>query len=60
MENEVSQLVHTMNQLLVKGDWTTAWNMQGEISRVFNSLPRGSEERNKITEVWEKMMNKWH
>ena len=60
MENEVFQLVHKMNQLLVKNDATAAWNMQGEISRIWKSLPPHSEGRTKISEVWEKMMNRWH
>jgi hypothetical protein len=60
MENEASQLVIKMNELLEKNDEETAWNMQGEIQRVRSSLPLYSEEREKITEVWEKMMFKWH
>ena len=60
MENEASQLVVKMNELLEKNDAETAWNMQGEITRVCNSLPLYSEEREKITELFKKMMFKWH
>ena len=59
MENEVSQLVDKLNELIDNDDADTAWNIQDEISRVWKSLPPYSEGRKKLAEVWEKMMNKW-
>ena len=60
MENEASQLVDKLNELLANDDTETAWDIQDEISRVWNSLPPYSEGRKKLAEVWQKMMNKWH
>ena len=60
MENEVSQLIDKLSELIDNDDADTAWNIQDEISRVWNSFPPHSEEREKISEVWKKMMNKWH
>ena len=60
MENEVSQLIDKMKELLEKDDSGTAWYMEMEIKRVRNSLPPRSAEREKIDELWEKMMFKWH
>jgi hypothetical protein len=60
MENEASQLVDKLNQLLEDDDADTAWELDTEIVRVWNSLPPKSEGREKIAEVWKKMMKKWH
>jgi len=60
MENEASQLVDKLNELLEKNDSETAWYLQKEMQRVWNSLSPYSEGREKLAEVWEKMMIKWH
>jgi hypothetical protein len=60
MENEASQLIDKMNKLLANDDAETAWNIQSEIIRVRNSLPLYSVEREKIDEIWGKMMSQWH
>jgi hypothetical protein len=60
MENEASQMIDKMNELLEKDDAGTAWHMEMEIKRVRNSLPPRSADREKIDELWEKMMFKWH
>jgi hypothetical protein len=60
MENEASQLIDKMNKLLANDDAETAWNIQSEIIRVRNSLPLYSVEREKIDEIWGKMMMQWH
>jgi hypothetical protein len=60
MENEASQLVDKLNELLEKNDSETAWYLQKEMQRVWNSLPPYSEGREKLSAVWEKMMIKWH
>jgi hypothetical protein len=60
MENEASQLIDKMNKLLVNDDAETAWNIESEIIRVRDSLPLYSVEREKIDEIWGKMMVQWH
>lgn len=60
MENEASQLVDKLNQLLEDGDSETIWDLDAEVVRVWNSLPPHSEGREKISEVWKKIMKKWH
>jgi hypothetical protein len=60
MENEAYKVIDKMNELLEKNDAGTAWDIQSEILRVRNSLPPHSAEREKIDELWRKMMIKWH
>jgi hypothetical protein len=60
MENEASQLIDKMNKLLANDDAETAWNIESEIIRVRNSLQLYSVEREKIDEIWGKMMSQWH
>jgi hypothetical protein len=60
MENEASQLIDNMNKLLANDDAETAWNIESEIIRVRNSLQLYSVEREKIDEIWGKMMSQWH
>jgi hypothetical protein len=60
MENEAYKVIDKMNELLEKDDAGTAWDIQSEILRVRNSLPPHSAEREKIDELWRKMMIKWH
>lgn len=55
-----SQIIDKMKELLEKDDSGTAWNLQTKIQRVRNSLPPHSAERDKIDELWGKMMMKWH
>jgi hypothetical protein len=60
MENEASQMIDKMKELLEKDDSGTAWDIQTEIQGVRNSLPPHSAEREKIDELWGKMMTQWH
>jgi hypothetical protein len=60
MENAAYAMVKTMENLLAKGDATTAWKLQGEFSRVHNAQPLNSAERVAMANVWEKMMDRWH
>jgi hypothetical protein len=59
MENEVSQLINTMNNFLANEDVKTPWNLQAEFQRVWNNLPPHSGEREKIGAIWDKVMAKW-
>jgi hypothetical protein len=59
MENEASQLIDKMIKLLANDDSETAWNIQEEIQRVRNSLKPYSASREKIDEIWGKMMSQW-
>lgn len=60
MENEASQLVDKLNQLLEDDDAETSWELEAEVVRVWGSLLPNSEGREKIAEVWKKMIKKWH
>ena len=59
MENEASQLIDKMIKLLADDDSETAWNLQSEIQRVRNRLLPYSSAREKIDELWGKMMMQW-
>ena len=59
MENEVSQLIDSMNEFLANEDVKTPWNLQAEFQRVWNNLPPHSGEREKIGAIWDKVMVKW-
>jgi hypothetical protein len=60
MENEASQIIDKMIQLLANDEAEKAWDLQNEIHRVRNSLPSYSAARDKIDELWGKMMMQWH
>jgi hypothetical protein len=60
MENQAYEMVKTMEKLLVDGDATTAWNLQGAFTRVYIAQPPNSAEHKAMTAVWKKMMDRWH
>jgi hypothetical protein len=60
MENEASRLIDKMIQLLEDNDAEAAWDLQNEIQRVRNRLLPYSAAREKIDELWGKMMTQWH
>jgi hypothetical protein len=60
MENAAYAMVKTMENLLAKGDATTAWKLQGEFMRVHNAQPRDSAERVAMANVWQKAKMKFN
>jgi hypothetical protein len=60
METEATWLIHTLERALKDDDPATGWHLQDNISKALNALPHDSEERVKLTALWEQMMIKWH
>lgn len=60
METESAWLIRTLEQALKEDDPAPGWYLQDNISKVLNTLPTNSEDRAKIADIWQKMMEKWH
>lgn len=53
-------MVEIMEKLIAQNDANTAWYLQREFARIFNTLPPNSPEREAMAAVWQKSMLKWH
>ena len=60
IEEKARDLVNLMNRLIIDNDAETAFEVDGRIAAVYNTLPTDSKWRQELRAVHEKAMYKWH